>query len=54
MTEDENNAPDSAPGSKEHHFQSNVSGTYRPNMLLLSGIGLLIVAAGMVLSNILS
>lgn len=54
MTEDENNAQDSAPGSKEHHLQSNVSGAYRPNMLLFSGIGLLIVATGMVLSNILS
>jgi hypothetical protein len=54
MTEDENNAPDSAPVSKEHHLQSNVSGAYRPNILLLSGIGLLIVATGMVLSNILT
>jgi len=54
MTEDENNAPESAPVSQENHLQSDVSGAYRPNILLLSGIGLLIIATGMVLTNIIT
>ncbi|QDG78779.1 hypothetical protein [Labrenzia sp. PHM005] len=54
MSEDDNSDQNDDQLPEEPRIFLNNNGRYRGNLLLLSGLGLLLIATGMVLSSILS
>ncbi|WP_420411679.1 hypothetical protein [Roseibium sp.] len=54
MSEDDNIDQNDDQLPEEPRIFLNNNGRYRGNLLLLSGLGLLLIATGMVLSSILS